>query len=73
MSGRKPVSAQEGHSAAGAVNLGRRVEPGDREKLVTKRGDFRKLGRSGGVVIVPGFRDSKYVRVVVVDGVLNVR
>ena len=55
------------------MNLGRRVEPGDREKLVTKRGDFRKLGRSGGVVVVPGFRDSEYVRVVVEDGVLNVR
>jgi len=55
------------------VDLGRRVEPGDRKKLVAKRGSFGKLGGSGGIVVVPGFRDSEDIRVVVVDGVLDVR
>lgn len=40
--------------------------------MVTWRGNFRKLGGSGGVEVVPGFRDSEDVRVVVVNGVLDV-
>ena len=53
--------------------MGRRIKPRDRKKLVTRRGNFRELGRSGGAEVVPGFRDSKDVRVVVMDSVEDVR
>jgi len=52
--------------------MGRRMEPRDRKKLVTRRGSFRELGRRGGAEVVPGFRNSEDVWVVVMDGVLNV-
>jgi hypothetical protein len=48
------------------------MEPRNREKLVPRRGNFRKLGRSGGAEVVPGFRGSKDIRVMIMNSVVDV-